>query len=98
MAFIDIFAWIVLIVIVLSVVAALVVVAMLPGKLARQRNHPQAEAINIAGIAGIFTFGVVWVLALIWAFTKPDGRADDEELAALKARVAALESDKGRAA
>ena len=50
---IDIFAWIVFIVILLSVVVVFVTLAQMPGKTARARSHPQAEAINIASWLGL---------------------------------------------
>ncbi len=36
----DIFAWIVLVVLVCSTVLVIVVMAMLPGMIAKHRNHP----------------------------------------------------------
>lgn len=44
--------------------------AVLPGKIARQRGHPQADAVKMAGILGILTF-VLWPLALVWAYHRP---------------------------
>ena len=64
----DIFAWIVLIVLIATVIAIFVFLAMLPGRIARQRNHPQHEAVNIAGWLGALALGVFWPLALVWAF------------------------------
>ena len=43
----------------------------LPGKKAHQRNHPQAEAINVLGWLGLLSGGVGWVVALVWAYMKP---------------------------
>ena len=43
----------------------------LPGRIARQRNHPQADAINITGWLGVLTGGIVWAVALIWAYVNP---------------------------
>lgn len=65
----DVFAWIVLVVILLAAVVVFVVLARLPGQIAKKRGHPQAEAINVAGWLGLFFFGVIWALAIIWAFT-----------------------------
>jgi uncharacterized protein DUF3302 len=66
----DIFAWIVLIVLIAVAVAGFIILAMLPGKIAAQRGHPQAEAINVAGWLGALAMGVFWPLALVWAFTR----------------------------
>lgn len=46
---------------------------MWPGKIARERGHPQADAINVASWVGIITLGLLWPLALIWAYTRPVG-------------------------
>ena len=69
MGFMGIFALIVLTCLVATAIGVMVWLAMLPGKIAFKREHPQAEAIRIAGWLGILT-GVVWILALIWAYTK----------------------------
>jgi NADH:ubiquinone oxidoreductase subunit 6 (subunit J) len=66
----DIFATIVLILVIATAVVVLVVLAMMPGKIAAQRKHPQAEAINVAGWLGMLT-GIIWILAMIWAYMKP---------------------------
>ena len=50
---IDYFAWLVFIVIIVSVVYVFVVLAQLHGQVARKRGHPQADAINVAGWLGI---------------------------------------------
>ena len=90
----DYFTWFVLIVIAATAIVGFVVLAQLPGKMAAANNHPQAAAINMAGWLGlIFTAGIVWIVAMIWAQTKPTAAAPrDEELAALKDRVAELEA------
>ena len=75
MSGLDIFAWVVLIVLILTVLAGFVILAMLPGKIAAQRGHPQQEAINVAGWVGALMGGVLWPLALIWAFVKSPGDA-----------------------
>ena len=77
MSGLDIFAWIVLIVLVACVVTGFIILAMLPGKIAKQRGHPQADAINVAGWLGALAMGVFWPLALVWAFTKSPLRPHD---------------------
>jgi uncharacterized BrkB/YihY/UPF0761 family membrane protein len=67
----GIFALIVLLTLVATILGAVVWLAILPGKVARRRGHPQAEAINVAGWLGILT-GIVWIVALIWAYTVVD--------------------------
>ncbi|MEI3855477.1 MULTISPECIES: DUF3302 domain-containing protein [Ensifer] len=68
MSFIDLFAWIVLIVLVASTVAVLIFFAMLPGSIARRRNHPWAEAVNVAGWVTLFLGFALWPVALVWAY------------------------------
>ena len=65
----DIFALIVLIVLALSGLAVWVLIAIYPGKIARQRNHPQADAINVCGLWGALTLGILTPVAFIWAYT-----------------------------
>ena len=65
------FALIVLLVLLGAVVAALAILGMMPGRIARSRNHPQADAISACGWWGLITLGVLLPLAYIWAYTKP---------------------------
>lgn len=50
----------------------------LPDKIATKRHHPQADAINVVGWFGVLTMGLLWPLAIIWAYTKPDNSMDSE--------------------
>jgi len=68
MSGLDIFAWIVLVVLVVSTVAVLCIMGWLPGHIARSRNHPYAQAVGVAGwITLLFGF-VLWPVAFIWAY------------------------------
>ena len=67
----DIFALIVFIVLVITVLVMWAMLGMYPGKIARQRNHPQAEAISICGWWGAVTLGILSPLAFVWAYTNP---------------------------
>jgi hypothetical protein len=78
----DAFAFVVFAV--LLVVAVIIVVSLgqLPGRLAQKWDHPQAPAVNVAGWIGVATGGLIWPLALIWAFMTPSGGAkikDDQQ-------------------
>ena len=73
MTALDIFALLVLLVLAAAVVGIWVILGMLPGNIARKRNHPQAEAINVCGWWGVITLGILLPLAFIWAYTKPAG-------------------------
>ena len=101
---IDYFSWFVLIVIIVSIVVLFIALARLPGQMAMKRGHPHAEAINVAGWLGLLlTLGVVWALAMVWAFIEPAGGSDAPrgpaepaepgEIERLKARVAELEAE-----
>lgn len=98
MSGLDMFAVFVLLILLLAIVAIWVVLAMLPGKIARQRNHPQADAINVGGWLGALLLGVLWPLVLVWAYTKPQGAAatidgvSGESATALRARLERLEA------
>ena len=68
MSGLDIFAWIVLIVVVCSTAAVVIFMAMLPGMIAKRRGHPWAQAVTIAGWITLFFGFALWPLAVIWAY------------------------------
>ena len=65
---IDIFAWVVLIVLIVTLVGIFVALGMMPGHIAKKRNHPWAEAVTIGGWATLICGFVFYPLVLIWAF------------------------------
>ena len=67
----EIFSLIVLLVLVVTILAVWALLGMYPGKIARERNHPQADAIAVCGWWGAITFGILTPLAFIWAYTNP---------------------------
>lgn len=67
----NLFALVILLVLLAAAVAVWVIIGMLPGRIARQRNHPQADAINVCGWWGVLTMGILCPLAFIWAYTNP---------------------------
>ena len=68
MSGLDIFAWIVLIVVAASTVAVVLFLAALPGRIAHERNHPWAQAVTVAGWITFFLGFALWPLVLIWAY------------------------------
>jgi hypothetical protein len=46
--------------------------AGLPGRIALQRKHPEAEAVKYLGYAGLLPTVYPWMQALIWAFKPTD--------------------------
>lgn len=68
----DIFALIVFLVLVITMVGTFVFLGLLPGMIAKRRNHPQVEAITVGSWVGLLAGGVLWPLILIWAYTIPN--------------------------
>ncbi len=66
----DIFALIILIILLITAIAAWVIIGMMPGRIAHSRNHPQAEAVAVCGWLGAITMGFLSPLAFIWAYLK----------------------------
>jgi hypothetical protein len=86
----------VLALLVLSGLISLVWLAGLPGRIAIQRKHPDAEAVMLMGYAGFLPL-VPWIQAFIWAFKPTDivdirrfpaqeARGIDEEIARLSGK------------
>ena len=67
----DIFAFVVFGVLLVAAVVIVGTLGSLPGQIAHKRGHPQAAAITVAGWLGVVTGGLLWPLALIWAFLRP---------------------------
>lgn len=83
----------------------IIVVHDIPYEIAVHRNHPQQDAIHVAGWVSLFTLHVLWPFLWIWATlyredrgwgfgqTKPDEsrlQALEEQISALQASLAAL--------
>jgi hypothetical protein len=68
----DIFALLVLIILVAAGLGIWALLGAYPGKIARERKHPQAEAIAVCGWWGAITLGILTPLAFVWAYSNPD--------------------------
>jgi type VI protein secretion system component VasK len=77
MTFLDIFALFILLVLATAAVAVWVILGMLPGRIARKRKHPQADAIAVCGLWGAITLGLLMPIAFIWAYTDARWREQD---------------------
>jgi hypothetical protein len=101
----DILALVVIFVLLAVAVVIVIEMGFLPGAIARKRGHPQAAAVNAASWLGLATLGLLWPLALVWAFYKPSAPAagdrgmppapdpgSTEQLVRLQARLDALEA------
>ena len=87
--FLDIFALVVMGVLIAVVIWFVVLLGPMPGKIATDRGHPQADAIRVLGWIGLITLGLAWPLALVWAYTRSAASNTD----ALRERIATLESE-----
>ena len=70
MSGLDIFALVVLIVLIVAGLGLWAMLGMYPGKIAKARNHPQADAIAVCGWWGAITLGILTPIAYIWAYSK----------------------------
>ena len=52
------------------IVIGIITIHNLPGKIARKRGHPQAEAIHICSLLGVIILPF-WMAGLLWAFIVP---------------------------
>jgi Protein of unknown function (DUF3302) len=84
----DIIAFVVFAVLLPIIVVIVVTLGSLPGRIAQERDHPQAAVISIASWVGLAMLGlgavaggaeagsltmmgVLWPLALVWAYFTP---------------------------
>ena len=68
--------WILVIVIAL---VAWLILGLVPGMIASRRHHRNETAITLLGLFGIFTFGILWIVAFVWAFTDDRSRNETDE-------------------
>ena len=69
----QIFALVILVVLLLAALFIVFVLARLPGQIARGRGHPQADAVAVAGWCSVLLPIPLWPLAMVWAYYKPHG-------------------------
>lgn len=67
----DILTWVVLIVAPVVGITVFWLVHILPEKIAEQRQHPQAKAIQCLCLLSLVFGGLLWPLAWLWAYSKP---------------------------
>jgi hypothetical protein len=86
---IDVITLAIILIVVAANVAFFLWLASLPGKIARQRGHAQADAVAVAGWLSLLTLFTTWPLALIWAYFRPVAVrvvGDSEQASAAKER------------
>lgn len=64
-------SWIAIIIVPITLVVVFWLVHILPEKIAEERKHPQAKAIQTLCLLSLFFGGLLWPIAWIWAYTKP---------------------------
>ena len=85
--FLDIFALVVIALLLGVVIWLVVLLGNMPGDIARKRNHPQAAAITALGWIGLITLGLGWFVAIVWAYYQPGAQDSD-----LQERIESLET------
>ncbi len=58
-----------LVLLIVGLVIAAIKLGRYPGQVAARRNHPNKDAIMILGQLGVLTFGILWIVALTWAYS-----------------------------
>ena len=53
---------------VITIILGIIKIHTYPGKIARERKHPQEKAIEVTSLLGLIIFPL-WMLALIWAYS-----------------------------
>ncbi len=86
----DIFALVVMLVLIGVVIVIVVFLGPLPGRIAKERGHPHADANRVLGWIGVITLGASWLVALVWAHFRPGeiGPSDPQ----LSKRISELEN------
>jgi CBS domain containing-hemolysin-like protein len=64
-------AWVVLFLAPAIAIGVFWIVHILPEKIAENRHHPQAKAIQTLCLLSLFFGGMLWPLAWLWAYSKP---------------------------
>lgn len=91
----------------ITVFYGIIVIHDIPYEIAKERNHPQQDALHVAGWVSLFTLHVLWPFLWIWAmlyredrgwgFSTPDkstntlDSSSEKEVADLIKRIEVLE-------
>jgi hypothetical protein len=60
----------------LVLVYGIIYIHDIPYEMAKKRNHPQQDAIHVAGIISLFLLHVIWPFLWIWAMVYKPGVSD----------------------
>ena len=106
----EIVALVLLILVALVLFYGIIVIHDIPYEIAVKRNHPHQDVLHVAGWVSLFTLHAIWPFLWIWAMMYHEDRgwgidtsegggsaSGDlaERLAAIEARLAALEPAEG---
>jgi uncharacterized protein DUF3302 len=67
----DYMSWAVLVIVPVVGIAVFWLVHILPEKVAEQKRHPQAKAIQVLCLLSLAFGGMLWPIAWLWAYSKP---------------------------
>ncbi len=67
MVFLDYFALGVLFFVAIFIFYGIIVIHDIPYEIAKKRNHPQQDALHVAGWISLFTLHAIWPFLWIWA-------------------------------
>ncbi len=67
----EIISWVVIIVAPMMAIALFWIVHVMPEKIAEDKGHPQAKAIQVLCLLSLVFGGLLWPIAWLWAYTKP---------------------------
>lgn len=68
----DIMSWVVLIVLPPISLTIFWKLHVIPEEVAKERNHPQADAIHMVCLLSLVFGGLFWPIAFVWAYTRPN--------------------------
>ena len=102
--FLDYVALFILLFVCVFIFYGIIAIHDIPYEIAKKRNHPQQDALHIAGWVSLFTLHAIWPFLWIWAtlyredrgwgFQTLEKREDalEQEVDALKQRIESLEA------
>jgi len=67
----DYISWVVLVIVPVVGITVFWLVHILPEKVAEQKRHPQAKAIQVLCLLSLVFGGMLWPVAWLWAYSKP---------------------------
>ena len=69
----------------------------MPAKIAREKNHPQVATIHAMAWFGLlFTGGIVWIIAMVWAYYDYSASPETSATVELKAEIESLRQRLGK--